>query len=296
MIDAIRAEYGDRVALERIEVDDRDGFRLLMSYGVTEIPVVVINRNRVLSNADITPERLGEEIRLAESGAYPVPAEKQALLSRDPLLALLFSFTLGVMTGLSPCLLGSLVVLMATAGGAAPAGTSGKYYPPAFGAGIVTAYLLAAAGILGAGIAFIPDSGSRMVIYGTGGIVAIIVGLVQTGLFSIPDRLGRHASGLVSRFHTLPGIFLAGILFAALFAPCAIAPFLILAATLLIDTTLTPALMLLAFALGILAPFVAIAAFRNAAQDRLLMYAGVVQKAGGILLIVFGIWLLLSIR
>ncbi len=295
VIDAIGMEYGNRIVLEKIGVSDRDGFRLLMSYGVTEIPVVVINRNRVLTYAEITPVRLREEILLAESGAYPVPAERQPILSRDPVLAVLFSIVLGLMTGLSPCLLGSLVVLIAAAGGAAPAGEPGRYYPPAFGAGIVTAYLIVAAGILGAGIAFIPDPGSRTLIFTIGGIIAILVGLVQAGLFSIPDRLGHYTSALVSRFHSLPGIFLAGILFALLLAPCAIAPFLVLAGTLLIDKTLVPALMLLAFSGGILVPYVAIALFRSTVQEQLLKYAGMIQKAGGILLIVFGIWLILFV-
>jgi cytochrome c biogenesis protein CcdA/glutaredoxin len=295
VVDAIGTEYGDRIALERIEIDDRAGLRLLMAYGVTEIPVIVINRNRVLTYTGITPENLGKEIQLAESGAYPVPEEKRALFSSDPLLSVLFSFILGMMTGLSPCLLGSLVVLMAAAGRTDSTGQSGKYYPLLFGAGIVAAYLLVAAGILGAGVAFIPDSGSRRILLGMGGIIAISVGLVQAGLFSVPERVGRHVSVLVSRFHTLPGIFFAGILFAALFAPCAIAPFLVLTGSLLIDKTLMPALVLLAFASGVLAPFVAFAAFRHTAREQLLKYAGIVQKAGGLLLAGFGIWLLLSV-
>ena len=41
-----------------------------MSYGRTEIPVVVINHVKVLDGAEITEDRLAEEIRLAEAGAY----------------------------------------------------------------------------------------------------------------------------------------------------------------------------------------------------------------------------------
>ncbi len=41
-----------------------------MSYGRTEIPVVVINHVKVLDGQDITGERLEEEIGLAEAGAY----------------------------------------------------------------------------------------------------------------------------------------------------------------------------------------------------------------------------------
>jgi cytochrome c biogenesis protein CcdA len=97
------------------------------------------------------------------------------------------------------------------------------------------------------------------------------------------------------RFHSLPGIFLLGIIFAVLFAPCAIAPFLILIETLLIDSSLRPFMMLLSYAAGLLAPFVLIAAFRNSLSEQLLGYAAIVQKAGAILLIGLGIWLILSI-
>ncbi len=244
LIENLTTEYGDRIALDRIEIDDRSGVRLLVSYGVTEIPVVVINRNRVLTATEITPQRLGEEILLAESGAYPVPAERRNILSGDPILAMLFAFILGLMTGFSPCLLGSLVLLIAAAGGPAVTGYSGKYLPFVFGAGIITAYLIVAGGILGAGIGLIPDSGSRLLIYSAGGLTAIVVGLVQAGFLSLPNLLTRYTAPLVSRFRTCTGIFLLGIIFAVLFAPCAIAPFLFLIGTLLIDKTLAPVLML----------------------------------------------------
>jgi thiol-disulfide isomerase/thioredoxin len=80
LIDSLRAQYRDRVAVESIEIDDRAGVNLLVSYGVTEIPVVVINRNKVLSFNEISPEKLANEIRLAESGAYPVPEKGKVSL------------------------------------------------------------------------------------------------------------------------------------------------------------------------------------------------------------------------
>lgn len=296
LIDAVRQQYGDRVSVNSIEIDDRAGFRLLMSYGVTEIPVVVINRNRVLSYTEITPERLDSEIRLAESGAYPVPANRKNIFEDGSLSSAVFSFVLGLMTGFSPCLLGSLVLLVAAAGGPAAAGRLKTSYPLAFGAGIVAAYLLVATIILSTGIALLPDPGSRLLIYAAGGIIAIITGLVQAGLFSVPGRIAKYSSGLVSRFHTLPGIFLLGFIFALLFAPCAIAPFLVLMGTLLITSAPAPVLMLLVFSAGAFVPFIIIAALRHAIPDeRLLKYAGIVQKAGGLLLVGFGIWLLLSV-
>ena len=41
-----------------------------MSYGRTEIPVVVINHVKVLDGPEITKERIDEEIGFAEAGVY----------------------------------------------------------------------------------------------------------------------------------------------------------------------------------------------------------------------------------
>jgi cytochrome c-type biogenesis protein len=293
LVENIRTNYRDRVVVESIEIDDREGVRLLMSYGVTEIPVIVINRNRVLSWNEITPERLDAEVRLAESGACPVPEKRKTLLDTDAVPAIIVAFILGLMTGISPCLLGSLVLLVA-AGGGHDAARGGRYYPIVFGAGVITAYLVASIAILGVGLAFRPDTGSRLVIYSLAGLIAIIAGLVQIGVFPVPEQLNRHTTAVVSRFRTLPGTFVLGIVFTVLFAPCAIAPFLILIGTLLMSSTLTPLLLLPAFSAGILVPFVLITLLQRTIPEKLLAYAGIVRKAGGILLVLFGIWLILS--
>ncbi len=179
LLDTVRTQYRGRVAVEDVEIDDRTGVRLLLSYGVTEIPVVVINRNKVLEFREITPERLDSEILLAESGAYPVPANRKSLFDGDNVASVLFAFVLGLMTGLSPCLLGSLVIVIAAAPVIPATGKSGKYYPLLFGSGIIVAYLLAAGAILGAGIAFRPDPTDRLIIYVIAGIIAILVGCMQ---------------------------------------------------------------------------------------------------------------------
>lgn len=295
VIDAIRTGYRDRVVVESVEIDDRAGVRLLLSYGVTEIPVVIINHNKVLTFPGITPGRLDEEIRLAESGAYPVAEKRLTPLDGDKPSSVLIFFILGLMTAFSPCLLGSLVVLLSATEGGTGAGKTGRYYPLIFGAGILSAYLLATALLLGAGLVVRLDGGSRPVLFWTAGLLSILAGLLQLGVFSLPGYLTRYTSGLVSRFHTLPGSFLLGFCFALLFATCAMAPFLILIDAIILGEIIAPLAMILAFSAGILVPFIAMTLLRSLIPDeRLLRYTGIVQKLGGSLLIGFGIWLLIT--
>ena len=86
IIHDIRERYGDRVSVRDIPLDTRDAIRLLISYGRTEIPVVVINHVKVLDGPEITRERLEEEIGLAEAGAYAgnetVPGDRSYSRSR----------------------------------------------------------------------------------------------------------------------------------------------------------------------------------------------------------------------
>ena len=264
-----------------------------MSYGVTEIPVVVINRNKVLNFKEITPERLDNEIQLAESGAYPIPEKRKTFSDGDGTLSVFFSFILGLMTGFSPCLLGSLVVLIAAANGPHSHGKDTRYHPLIFGAGIITAYLLVTALILGLGVTIVPDYGYQTVIRGIAGLLAIVVGLLQVGLFSLPDWIELKVSPLVFRFKSSPGIFLLGIIFAVFFAPCALAPFLVLIDMIFLSNAIAPLTMVLAFSAGILAPFVALTVLKTSfLDDRLMRYAGFVQKIGGVFVIGFGLWLI----
>jgi len=296
VIDTIRTQYHDRVRIESVEIDDQAGVRLLMSYGVTEIPVAVINRNKVLRYREITTENLGYEISLAEQGAYPVPKLRTMVFDGNSFLEISVSFILGVVTGLSPCLLGSMIVLIAAAGNITETEKHRKFYPIIYGSGIITAYLIIAAGILFAGIALRPDTSSRLFVYGTAGLIVIIAGLVQIGLFHIPDWITSRASVLISRFHTIPGIFLLGIIFAILFSPCAITPFLVLTEAILLGNVVTPGFMILAFSAGILTPFIVLTLFQTSVNEaRLLRYAGIVQKISGLALIGFGIWLFMSV-
>ncbi len=298
IIQDVKERYGDRVAVRDISIDTRETIRLLMSYGRTEIPVVVINHVKVLDGPGITAERLDKEIGFAESGAYAgkgSPANAGSL-SDSGSLSILFSYFLGIMTGLSPCMLGSLVVMIAAAADAAGSPLTRRLYAPLFGAGLVAAYLLVAAGILLAGFRFTTGSGFSTTVYAVTGIVTIIFGLLQLGLFRLSGGAESRALHLISRFKNLPGAFLLGMIFAVILSPCAGAPLLILIETLLFTGSVSALAMVIAFGAGTLTPFFVIGMVSGSLpKERLIRYSTLVQKASGILLIVFGLWLLMAI-
>ena len=297
IINDIRERYGDRVSVRYITIDTKEAIRLLMSYGRTEIPVVVINHVKILDAPEITKSRLEEEIRLAEAGAYAdtKPGETESL-SDSGYLSILFSYSLGIMTGLSPCLLGSLVVLIAAAANTAGSLRNRRLYAPIFGAGLITMYLLVAAGVLLAGFRLTTGSGFSTTVYTIAGLVTIGFGLLQLGLIRLPSVAESRIMHLSSRFKNLPGAFLLGIIFAVILAPCAGAPFLILIETLLFASSVYALAMLVAFGAGIMTPFLVIGiVFGSIPNERLIRYSTLVQKASGVLLIIFGIWLLMAI-
>ncbi len=184
LIRNISEHYLDRISVKDITVDNREAVRLLISYGRTEIPVVVINHVRVIDWPYITESRLDEEIRLAEAGAYPVTYsgnEKNSLI-QSGYLAVIFSFFLGIMTGVSPCLLGSLVVMITATATTAGSATTSRYYATVFGMGLVTAYVIGAAGILFAGFHLPSGAGLSTTFYTVAGLVTIGFGILQSGL------------------------------------------------------------------------------------------------------------------
>jgi cytochrome c biogenesis protein CcdA len=269
-----------------------------MSYGRTEIPVVVINHVKVIEGPEITRERLEEEIGLAEAGAY---ANNETFQDTGPLsdpgyFAVFFSYFLGIMTGLSPCLLGSLVIMAAASANTAGSLTTRRLYAPLFGAGIVTMYLLVAAVVLLAGFRLTTGSGFSTTVYVVAALVTIFFGLIQLGLIRLPEAGEAWTLHLFSRFNNLPGAFLLGLIFAIILAPCAGAPFLILVETLLFAGSVNALTMLVAFGAGIMTPFLIIGiVFGSIPDEQLIRYSRLIQKASGILLIMVGVWLLMEI-
>jgi cytochrome c-type biogenesis protein len=293
----IQQQYGDRITVDTLDLDNRASLRLILTYGVSEIPVVVIDRRVVLTNLEITEESLKREIDDSENGTgINNSSHYRSARAYGNYPAVIFFWFLGLLNGLSPCLLGGFFIMIATLAGRAGDGKTGRYYPLVFGAGLVTAYLVFAAVLITLGIGLRLDPGVLTLVTGLAGIVSIIAGLVQVGVLRLPALVNPHVGTLVSRVHSLPGAYTLGIIFAILFAPCASAPFLILIDTMLAGNAAEPVLLLIAFGAGILTPYVSFSLLQNSMPSgSLVRHACTLQKIGGLILIGLGIWLLATI-
>ena len=131
------------------------------------------------------------------------------------------------------------------------------------------------------------------------GIVVIVLGLHLAGVLKI-SFLNREKRANLSKIHvsSVFGAFVLGLAFSFGWTPC-VGPILgtILALAAEQGSALVGAALLLVYALGLCVPFVAITLAANALLVRLRSlhrYLPAVQRVGGILIAVMGVWLVFS--
>lgn len=214
-----------------------------------------------------------------------------------PLLA---SFTAGLLTFVSPCVLplmpayisfitgASLEELQASGPGVRNVLLNALFFVLGFTA-IFTA-LGASASWLGGQVAEHKD-----IIRYIGGGLVIVFGIHLTGLVRIPLFYHEKRVQMSAPKTGFVGPFLIGLAFAAGWTPCVgpiLSSILIVASTQ--ETVLKGTMMLVAYSLGLGVPFILTALFINAAL-RLFVgirkYYGAIEIASGVILILVGIFL-----
>lgn len=221
-------------------------------------------------------------------------------------LNILVAFSAGLLSFFSPCVLpllpaylGALGALAFPAAGQAGAGGSGPgrnrimLAALAFISGFSVIFILMglAAGMLGMVLL-----AQRELIYRLGGIIVIGFALVQLGIlrFSFLQRSWRLA-GFAPAGGGFFGAFVMGIVFSAGWTPC-VGPVLgtILVLALAAPTILQAAYYLLAYTLGMAAPFFLVALFLEnfmVKRGKLQSYLPLFARLSGVLLLLLGILL-----
>ena len=205
------------------------------------------------------------------------------------------AFGAGILSFLSPCVLPLVpAFLVNMAGEAALSGTQRMrtvVHALAFVAGFSAVFT-----VLWIAIALVGALAGEMVFWlqRLGGLLLIVLGMHMLGLITVPLFSRELDLRLEGRTTGLPRSFLIGVAFGVGFTPC-VGPYLALILNLLLyQDLLAGAPLLLAYALGLGVPFIAIAAGIGGTQrltSALRRSIRVVNAVGGTLVIVMGLLL-----
>lgn len=206
-------------------------------------------------------------------------------------------FGAGVASFLAPCVVPLLPAYLGmVASEAAP--TAGEASAPSvratavfvLGFAVVFAALGAAAGVVGGSL-----DGVQSVIQRVGGVLVVVMGLALLGVVRGPLAAEHRVLRTVPSVPSPVRPFVVGVVFGAAWTPC-VGPLLGAALTVAAASgqALRGTLLLVAYALGIGVPFLLASlglASSDAARRRLQRVAPVIERVGGVLLVVLGLLL-----
>lgn len=212
-------------------------------------------------------------------------------LSSSPLLALPLAFVGGAMTGFNPCVYPTIPVIVGYICGRGGEGKArGLLLALIFVLGLAITYVL-----LGLTASFV---GSVLGVSRTGwtyivGGVCIVVGLVMSGIVPLKFATVAPMQSRWSRMSGFGGALALGMLFGLVASPCAMPILtLILAVVALKGQAVFGSLLLFSYAIGHGLPLVVIGAAAGAVTrlEQLTRYSAWMQKGGGALLVLVGIY------
>ena len=108
IIERIEEEYGDAIIVEWVDVSSWDGWERWKQYNFTEVPAVVVNHEYRIPKGEISYEKLKEVIDM-----YLYGGEQEETSEDLNGIPLLLSFSLGLFSGFSPCLMAILTFILA---------------------------------------------------------------------------------------------------------------------------------------------------------------------------------------
>jgi len=213
IIRQIEVEYGDSVVVEMKNVYYSDFLEQWRNYNFTAVPALVINSTYTMERTQIDAGELKQIIDAL------LRNEKPGMNPNEPLVSATLAFSLGLFSGLSPCLMAMLGFILSYTSGTVSSFKSGMFRVSIFGLGFISALLLIGA-LFAAVLMWIPSFTTTMM--WAASILIILVGLNLIGLLPVPSslrslgqRLGsRGRVELAQRYHaTTIGLFSLGFIF-----------------------------------------------------------------------------------
>jgi len=280
MVD-IKNEYGDQVQIERVNMSTIDGEARFDQYSLWEEPAVVINKSIKLEGEQLTKENLKNYIDAYLRGENPSANLVQ------PINALAV-FSLGLFSGLSPCLMAMLAFILSYTSGTVSNFKSGMLRVLVFGIGFILAILLLGT-LVTTTLMSIPSL-YKTIMWAVS-ILMILVGLNLIGLLNVLFRLELFAQKLTKKYGTTTiGLFLLGFIF--YFVNLCAVP---LSYTVLPTLTAPRNMYLLVlFSVGVLIPFLSVGIVAGGsstlAKQIIKQYRYKIRAISGVILLVYSVW------
>lgn len=282
LIDDIQREYGDQVQIERVNKTTPEGLDRFNQYDLIEAQAVVINHKIKLEGEELTKENLKNYI-----DAY-LRGENPSANSIQPISAFA-AFSLGLFSGLSPCLMAMLAFILSYTSGTVSNFKSGMLRVLVFGIGFMSAIMLL--GTLVTTILMSIPSLYKAIMW-TVAITMILIGLNLIGLLNVPFRSKPFVQKMAQKHGaTTIGLFILGFIF--YFVNLCTAP---LSFTVLPTLTAPRNMCLLAlFGLGVLVPFLAVGIVAGGsptlAKRIREQHRYKIRALSGVILLVYSVWL-----
>lgn len=284
IIRQIEEQYDD-VIIQWIDTSTLDGFNQWNKYSFLEVPAIVINNETKISKDEITEDNLESIIATYLAGSKP---DNESLSTK---LSVPLAYSLGLFSGLSPCMMAILGFILSFSAGTGNSVRNGMTRALVFGFGLVTAYVILGICVL----VFkksLPDMEGFSII---AGIIAILIGLNLIGVLKIPITFDNFFHGFAKKYAgSIAGVFLLGFLFSFIKVPCAAPVLLVLLNKTFATGTINDLLLLLAFGGGVLTPFMGIGLIGGyTLSERVRSYRVYIRSISGVVLLLFGLWVML---
>ena len=277
--------YDDVLIAERIDVNTPDGWDRWLQYDFTNVPAVVVNGTIKIPKEEITEESIRAAIEISLSGA-------ESETDSPPInWNISFAYSLGLFSGFSPCLMAILGFILVYTTGSGNGLRSSLLNSMIFGLGLVAAYIVMGCCFLLVGMSL---GGFGPYLAVAAGLITVLTGLNLLGLIQLPLSADGYIRSVIQRHSTtLVGLFVLGMIFSIVKAPCAAPMILVLLSKILIEGSVQDLSLLLVFGAGVLTPFVGVGVLGGyGSSSRIREYRDVIKAASGIILIGFGFWII----
>jgi cytochrome c-type biogenesis protein len=190
IIREIEIGYGDSVVVDVKNIYFGNNLEQWKDYNFTRVPALVINGTYTMERTQIDAGELRRIIDALLRG------EKPSMNPSEPLLSATLAFSLGLFSGLSPCLMAMLGFILSYTSGTVSSFKSGMFRVSIFGIGFISALLLIGA-LFAAVLMWIPSFTTTMM--WAASVLMILVGLNLVGLLPVPSGLRSFGQKLGSR-------------------------------------------------------------------------------------------------